>query len=1170
MSSPHPEEPPDRKPAGVDAPAVRRAPSRIVLLGAEPEPGAPFTVALEALRPGVEVRHAASLHDALAVLEDADAPRCALLDLSSTGSDGLRLVVELRRDLPDVPVVVLVGDEPEEEDLALQAIAAGAQDALVRSRLTPARLTRAIRRAVHRVLADEDPAGAADRFREVFDRAPVGMAVATADTVDPARITDANGALASLLGSPPEELAGRRLPELSHWEDRPELERALTDLIGGRTTGYRAERRLLHSSGEVVWCLVSASLIPGTAGPEGSTPSLVLSVQDVGALRRREGQLHDTLVALDRARVGSARFDVDGRCATVSAAFAEILGRPRETLLGTDWLEVVHPADRGLAQGTFEELKHGEGAAIEVRAVRGDGTTFDASLLMSEIAGPAGEHHGLQLFLRDIGDRLAARRWLEASEARYERLVETANEGVWTADAEGRITSANHKLAEMLGVRREQLVGRPVQDLLAKESKGRGGDQPLTPGDRVDVRLRREDGSELWALVSTARLPDEPGGPRTLAMVTDITDRKTLEHRLDAMASHDPLTGLPDRRIFEDRLRSALAGVEGSSGSVAVLAFDVDRFRSVTDRFGHAVGDALLCELARRMTEVLAPGTTLARLAGDGFVVLCENVSGEREAVMIARRLLGAAAEPFDSVSHPVHLTISVGVAVTSSSARSPTDLMRSADAAMARVKTRGGNDLDLIHPAMRARASAELELEADIRRALERDEFRLVFQPVLSVADLTLQSFEGLLRWHHPERGVLLPEEFLDIAERTGDIRGLDTWVLRHALHQLVRWAAEDGSWARIAINVSARRLADTGFHDRVRLALRESGVEPHRLTLEVTDTGSSAVAPPLAGALSALRDLGVRVVLDRFGAGSSALTHLRTLPLDGLKTDRVLVGGLLSPASTLPILEATLGMARAVGVPVIAGGVEDEDQLRILADLDCDLAQGSLFADPMSSDAVPAWVRHWATIRRADLIPEARSDEGTITMGEAATALGVSTSTLRRWIDEGRLRAHRTTGGHRRVPLSEVRRLGEKTGGPVRLRPVALPERPLPELATVLETSGDVVLQSARRALYDPAAPGWFASRRAEPVLRRWVAQLGIAAASGEYGGLDEVARDVHRQARMTASLLETQLFGERLATSTLHLLGGTERGRQELADARRLFAVLRQISLMEEGRA
>ena len=563
--------------------------------------------------------------------------------------------------------------------------------------------------------------------------------------------------------------------------------------------------------------------------------------------------------------------------------------------------------------------------------------------------------------------RLARR--LEQSEERFRGLIENLQVGVVLAGPDGEILVSNRAALSLLGVEGDRPLGRrlfktcwrgairedgspfPADELPPLRAIAAG--QPVR--NAVVGVCRAAAGDRVWLLVNAEPQLDPDGGVRqVICTISDVTQRKALEEQLAYRAYHDVLTGLPNRALFLDRLQNALVS-RRQEDQVAVLFVDLDNFKVVNDSLGHEVGDGLLVEVAGRLEGSLRPADTLARLGGDEFAVMLTNVSGIRDALVVVGRILDRLEAPFALQEEEVTVTASVGISLASASDASPADLMREADAAMYRTKRSGKAGYSVFDPSLHAEALKRLELESHLRRALERDEFVLHYQPIVNLNSGDTWGLEALIRWQHPDRGLVYPSEFVPLAEETGLIIPVGRWVLGEACRQAREWEREAVGFPHpvMLANLSANQLYGVDIVHTIEQMLAGADLGARRLALDITESALLKAAEEGAGVLSRLQDMGVKISIDDFGTGYSSLSYLKHLPADILKIDKSFVRGLGENVEDTAIVSMIIDLAHTLGMEVIAEGVEGADQLAHLRDMGCDMAQGFYFARPLPPEA-------------------------------------------------------------------------------------------------------------------------------------------------------------------------------------------------------------------------
>jgi diguanylate cyclase (GGDEF)-like protein/PAS domain S-box-containing protein len=539
---------------------------------------------------------------------------------------------------------------------------------------------------------------------------------------------------------------------------------------------------------------------------------------------------------------------------------------------------------------------------------------------------------------------------MRRSEERFRMAFDDAPIGMALIDRKGRFLRVNRRLGELTGYDPDAMLAFSLDQLDAYEERWRPGEE----AGEHERHFRRSDDTTGWCLWQWT-LVEEGEETYYVCHFLDVTRRKQAETELSYQAHHDSLTGLPNRTQFARRLGAAL---EGGAG-LAVAFVDIDDFKVINDSLGHGAGDRLLGVVAERLRRVLRPGDLLARFGGDEFTALLEGVKDSAHALRVAERLAGALRAPFELDGEQRFITASVGVTVSGPGpGRSDAEeLLRDADAAMYRAKELGKARCELFDQSMRSRAVERLELEAGLRNALEREELKLHYQPAVELESGRVVSLEALLRWEHPERGLLLPLRFIPLAEQTGLIVPIGEWVIQEACRQLAAWDAPE---LTVAVNVSPRQLASERLVTAVSEALDAAGLEPDRLCLEITESAVIADPDAALGQLHGLKAIGVRLAVDDFGIGYSSLANLRELlPVDILKIDKSFVDGLNASGDDRAIVESVVSLARSLGLEAIAEGVETAAQAEALTLMECSHAQGYHYAKPQPASAVTQLLR-------------------------------------------------------------------------------------------------------------------------------------------------------------------------------------------------------------------
>ncbi|HEY3569351.1 MAG TPA: EAL domain-containing protein [Thermoanaerobaculia bacterium] len=591
------------------------------------------------------------------------------------------------------------------------------------------------------------------------------------------------------------------------------------------------------------------------------------------------------------------------------------------------------------------------------------GEAVEVGVSLSPLADDQGQAVGAVLLARDIRARKRAEAALRKSEESYRTLFERNQAGVFRTAADGTILDCNDAFARILGyASRSECIGRSMAQHYADPGQRPRLFESLRANgvlSDLEVALHKADGSPAWVLANADLLAAKDSEPEILeGTVIDITQRRNAESQVVYQALHDSLTGLPNRTLFHDRLTQALAQGKRHGDHLAVLFLDLDQFKVVNDTLGHAAGDRLLVEIAGRLQRAVRASDTVARVGGDEFTFLLPGVDRAEDAARTAQKILDTVSRPIEIGGHPLYVTTSIGISLFPDDGEEAEALLSGADIAMYRAKDLGRNGYQLSSPAMNARSLARLTLERDLRTAIERGELSLVYQPQAGVVSGKTVGFEALLRWNHPQRGVVLPGEFIAIAEETRLILPLGEWVLRAACEQARRWQAGGGLRPRVAVNLSALQFRQRNLASTVQTTLSETGIDPDSLELEITESAAMLNAEQTIDILSELREMGVRIAIDDFGTGHASLAYLKQFPIDSLKIDRSFVADMEGSREGLAIITAITGLAHGLGLGVIAEGVESDSQLRLLAACGCDEYQGFLLSQPLAPAVVPGFL--------------------------------------------------------------------------------------------------------------------------------------------------------------------------------------------------------------------
>ncbi|AUG05235.1 phosphodiesterase DibA [Pseudomonas sp. S09G 359] len=537
-------------------------------------------------------------------------------------------------------------------------------------------------------------------------------------------------------------------------------------------------------------------------------------------------------------------------------------------------------------------------------------------------------------------------------------VFDSTREGVLVTDAQGLIVHVNRAFMAITGYQREDVLGQQPSLFKSGRHSSKFYQQMFQSLERTgewsgEIWNRRKSG-EIYPQWQTIRVIHDDQGQVShyVAVFSDISAIKHSEHELAHLAHHDPLTDLPNRLLFTDRAEQALASAQLHKRGCALLLLDLDHFKIINDSLGHNVGDQLLKCVGERLKGLFGPGVTLARLGGDEFAVLAESCPQVVQAAALAQRMLEAMKQPFIFDGHQLFISASIGISLFPNDALSAEQLLRNADSALFKAKSAGREGYALYTEELTAHAQNRVEIAGELRRALDQQELRVYYQPVHDLHTSRLVGVEALVRWQHPERGLVPPGEFIPIAERTGLIADIDGWVMDQACRQMCQWLADGAPLGFIAINVSSRLFARRELYEQVAQVLHDTGLDPAVLELEVTESAVMDDPEVALEQLHRLRELGLRLAIDDFGTGYSSLLRLKRLPVQKLKIDQGFVAGLPWDEDDAAIVRVVIALAKSMGMQVHAEGIEQVEQARFLLDQQCDFGQGYWFGRPMPAN--------------------------------------------------------------------------------------------------------------------------------------------------------------------------------------------------------------------------
>ncbi len=891
-----------------------------------------------------------------------------LCDYRMPHFSGLDALARVRRQDLDLPFILVSGVIGEET--AVAALKAGADDYIMKA--NPARLVPGVQRALREVAErrqrrqiEEALRASESRYRSLVETSPDAIALLDLQGV----IRMANQQSAALYHHPsPQALIGRHALELLVPADRERAGSALRALAGGAVLGtrtYTAQRQ-----DGTTFALELQSTRVYSAGVDAEDCIMIIA-RDVTARNEADERLRFQAHLLETVGQTIVATDVAGVITYWNGAAESLYGWTSAEVVGQNILTILPTVPfRERDADTLASLMGGGSSSGEYLARHRSGRPIPILASAVPLRDADGVVVGLIGVSTDISIRVQAEEARIASEARYRLIVETAHEGIWQLDPHAIIEFVNPAMAAMLGYTVDEMLGTSAATYIDDPDPSMGEDRVRKrragSTELFDVRMRHKDGSPRWVLTSGRAIHDAAGGYiGSLAMVTNITARKVAEESLQHQALHDSLTDLPNRALLHARINAAFGDEPDAPRPLALLLFDLDHFKEINDAFGHHRGDALLRKASDRILGVVRTGDTVARLGGDEFAVLLPGAD-EQRATQVAEAIRVALDVPLTVDGQLLRVAASVGIALAPAHGADGTTLLRRADMAMYAAK-RGRLGHALYEPAQDQHNPEHLARIAALREAIELGALLLHYQPQVDLASGRLCGVEALVRWPHPVHGLIPPDQFIPLAEQTGLIAPLTNWVLAEAIRQCKEWQRA-GLLLSVSVNLSMWNLHDPALPERIAHLLRDHGLSPARLRLELTESALMTDTVRTADVLARLSALGLGLAVDDFGAGYSSLTYLKKLPVDDLKIDKSFVREMATDPTDAAIVAATVGMGHALGLRVVAEGIEDRATWDLLIGMGCDVAQGYYIARPLTADALVRWVRETSLDRRLD----------------------------------------------------------------------------------------------------------------------------------------------------------------------------------------------------------
>ena len=777
-----------------------------------------------------------------------------------------------------------------------------------------------------------------------------------------------NQAWEDYTGRTGEDERGMRWMESIHPGDRTRVVREWDEALGLRRP-LETQYRLMRADGEYGWLNHSAVPVYDETGRlQGYLGVCTDVTEQRSAELRALYQEQEIRTLADNVPVLIAYFDREGlRCRFANRAYAQTWGLDEKTVVGKSLAQIIGEAGAKEIAPYVERVLAGEVVSYErtIRNAHGNARVLEVNLRPQRAAD--GTPLAAFVMIHDITHHRDVERRARESEERLRRFVHAARAGI-VFHEEGRITDCNEALLHMTGYGQDELIGSEIIQYVVPERREEALENVRTGYERpYESAILRKDGSIL-PVEFEGRLMPLDGKVYRISIVRDIRQRKDSEARIDFLAHHDQLTGLPNRALLRERLEFILASARRRGNRVALLFIDLDNFKVVNDSLGHAAGDELLKVVASRLPAALRAVDVVSRHGGDEFLVVLPDVEDEHSPIQVAEKLLAAISEPMLIEGQSVSVSPSIGMAIFPRDGDTTEALIKNADAAMYLAKERGRSNYQFFNKGLAESAQRAFTLETRMREAIRAGGFLLHYQPQVRVSDGSVTGIEALIRWPQPNGEWIEPNEFIPVAEQRGLVTTIGRWVLREACRQNKAWQDEGLAPVPVAVNLSPIEFRQRDFAVEVERVLMETGLEARWLALELTERMLMGDLMDMARTLEALKRLGVGLAIDDFGTGHSSLMHLKRFPIDKLKIDRTFVRDMPGDADDMAITGAVIDLARNMGIISIAEGVDRLEQLEFLRSRGCDEAQGFLFCRAMPPGQLSGWLAkpHSGTITK------------------------------------------------------------------------------------------------------------------------------------------------------------------------------------------------------------